>query len=89
MLGELTLESKGKITGQRVISVENGIPKFEISISGTEKLTGNIEINENWTYWAVQRPDGTSYGEGHGVMLTKDGSEVVTAIALGEGKMTE
>jgi hypothetical protein len=89
MLGELIIESKGEITGQRVLSVENGIPKLEISISGTGKLTGNIEITENWTYWAVQRPDGTSYGEGHGVIMTKDGSEVATAIARGEGKMTE
>ena len=64
MLGELIIESKGKITGQRVLSVENGIPKLEISISGTGKLTGNIEVTESWTYWAIQRPDGTSYGEG-------------------------
>jgi hypothetical protein len=89
MLGELTLESRGRITGKRVLSVENGIPKLEISISGTGKLTGSIEIIENWTYWAVQRPDGTSHGEGHGVIMTKDGSEVATAIARGEGKMTE
>ena len=30
MLGELILESKGRITSQRVLSVENGIPKLEI-----------------------------------------------------------
>jgi hypothetical protein len=89
MLGELIIESKGKITGQRVLSVENGIPKLEISISGTGKLTGNIEVTESWTYWAIQRPDGTSYGEGHGIMMTKDGSEVVTGLARGEGKITE
>lgn len=89
MLGELIYESKGRTTGQRVLSVENGIPKLEVSISGTGKLTGNIEVTENWTYWVIQRPDGTSYGEGHGIIMTKDGSEVATTTGRGEGKMTE
>jgi hypothetical protein len=89
MLGELIFESKGRITGQRVLSVENGIPKLEVSISGTGKLTGNIEVTESWTYWVIQRPDGTSYGEGHGIITTKDGSEVATTTGRGEGKMTE
>jgi hypothetical protein len=46
-------------------------------------------VTETWTYWALQRPDSTSYGEGQGVIMTKDGREVATAIARGEGKMTE
>jgi hypothetical protein len=62
MLGELIFESKGKVMGQRVLSVEDGIPKIEISVSGTGKIA-NIEVNESWTYWAIQRLDGTSYGE--------------------------
>jgi len=64
MLGELLFESKGKITGQRVLSVENGIPKFEISIAGTGIFTESLEVTETWTYWAIQRPDGTSYNHG-------------------------
>ncbi len=89
MLGELIMESKGKITGQRILSVENGIPKMEISVSGTGTFKGNVEINESWTYWAIQRPDGSSYGEGQGVVMTKDGSEVATVIGRGEGSRTE
>lgn len=89
MLGELIFESKGKITGQRVLSVENGIPKLEISISGTGKFNGNIEVTENWTYWTIQRLDGTTFGEGHGIIMAKDGSEVATATGHGEGKMTD
>jgi hypothetical protein len=69
MLGELIMESKGKITGQRILSVENGIPKMEISVSGTGTFKGNVEINESWTYWAIQRPDGSSYGEGQARIL--------------------
>jgi hypothetical protein len=89
MLGELIFESKGKITDQRVLSVENGIPKLEISISGTGKFNRNIEVTESWTYCAIQRLDGTSHGQGHGVITTVDGGEVATARAFGEGKMTE
>jgi len=40
MLGELLFESRGRVTGQRVLSVENGIPKLEISIAGTGIFTG-------------------------------------------------
>jgi len=89
MLGELIYESKGKIIGQRVLSVENGIPKLEISVSGVGKLMGNVEITETWTYWAIQRPDGMSYGAGYGIIMTKDGSEVATATGRGDGKMTD
>jgi hypothetical protein len=89
MLGELLFESKGKITDQRVLSVENRIPKQEISISGTGIFMGSLEVTTTWTYWAIQRPDGTSYSEGKGVIMTKDGNEVATATGRGEGKMTE
>jgi hypothetical protein len=89
MLGELLFESKGKITGKRVLSVENGIPKLEISITGTGIFTGSLEVTTTWTYWVIQRPDGTSYSEGQGVIMTKDGGEVATATGRGEGKMTE
>jgi hypothetical protein len=88
MLGQLLFESRGRITSQRVLSVENGTPKFEISITGTGVFTGSLEVTETWTYWAVQT-DGTSYGEGIGVITTKDGHEVATARGRGEGKMIE
>jgi hypothetical protein len=79
MLGELLFESKGKITSQRVLSVENGIPKLEISIAGTGIFTGSQEVTTTWTYWVIQRPDGTSYSQGQGVLMTKDGRDVATA----------
>lgn len=88
MLGELIYESKGKIIGQRILSVENGIPKMEITISGDGKYNG-VEITESFTYWAVQRDDGSSYGQGQGVIMTKDGDGIATAIGRGEGKRTD
>ena len=89
MLSELMFESRGKVTGQRVLSVENGIPKFEISLAGTGIFTGSLEVTTTWTYWAIQRPDGNSYSQGQGVIMTKDGRDVATATGRTEGKMVE
>ena len=89
MLGELLFESRGRITSQRVLSVENGIPKFEISITGSGIFTGSLEVTTSWTYWSIQRPDGTSYSQGQGVIMTKDGRDVATATGRTEGKMVK
>ena len=89
MLGQLLFESRGRITDQRVLSVENGIPKFEISIAGTGIFTGSLEVTTTWTYWAIQRLDGTSYSQGQGVIMTRDGRDVATATGRAEGKMVE
>jgi hypothetical protein len=85
MLSELIYEGSGKITGQRVLEVEAGIPKLETSISGngrfkTEKVS--VDIKEIWTYWSIQKLDGTLYGEGKGVLTTKDGSEAQSPLEI-------
>jgi hypothetical protein len=89
MLGQLLYESKGKITDKRLLSVENGIPKFEISIAGTGLFTGSLEVKTTWTYWTIQRLDGTSYSQGQGVIMTRNGREMATATGRAEGKMVE
>jgi hypothetical protein len=43
-------------------------------------------VTTTWTYWAIQRPDGTSFNEGRGVIMTKDGREMATAKGRAEGK---
>lgn len=88
MLGELIFESTGKIVGQHVLSVENGILKLEITAAGSGTIRGGTEMTETWTYWTIQRSDGTSAGEGQGMMMTRDG-EVATATGRGEGKKNE
>ena len=40
-------ESKGKIIGQQVLSVENGIPKQEVSISGDRNIHWESRSNGN------------------------------------------
>ena len=89
MLGELMFESRGRVTSQRVLSVENGIPKFEISIAGSGIFTGSLEVTTSWTYWAIQRPDRTSFSQGQGVIITKDGRDMATATGRAEGKTVE
>ena len=89
MLGQLLFESRGRITGQGVLSIDNGIPKVETSITGTGIFTGSLEVTTTWTYWAIQRSDGTYYSQGQGVIMTTDGRDVATATSRAEGKVIE
>ncbi len=57
MLGEIIFESKGKIIGQRVKSVEDGIPKLEITATGSGTVRRNFNANETWTYWTIRKQD--------------------------------
>jgi hypothetical protein len=72
MLGEKIGEGSGKVTSQRVLSNLGGGPKMESSFQATGSLLG-VNFRETGTYWTVVRPDGTLYGEGQGVTMTKDG----------------
>ena len=87
MLGDQIGEEKGKITGQRVLEVVNGVPKIETSMSIIGKYRG-VETTEIGTYWSSPRPDGVMYGEGQGVITTKDGSEMATWTGPGIGRFT-
>ena len=84
MLGELILEEKGKITGKRVIPSRSGGQRIEVSIEVGGKLLG-IEHRTIATYWSVVRPDGFLYGEGQGMVITKDGDQA-SWVGQGSGK---
>jgi hypothetical protein len=83
MLGESIAESRGKRTGRRVLSTNPF--KVEVSLETSGTLLG-IEVNEVITYWSEARADGTLYGEGQGVTITKDG-ETATWKGQGVGKI--
>ncbi len=87
MLGEKLGEMHGKVTGQRVLPTEGGVPKVETSfeISGTLLET---ETTLMGTYWSVVRADGSLYGEcpWQGVVMTQDG--VGTWAGSGVGHFT-
>jgi hypothetical protein len=85
MLGKLIYEHKAKVTGNRVLDVEG--PKIETSYTGTGNKDG-IEVIDMGTYTGIATPSGAVWGEGQGVLMTKDGSEVVTWKGSGIGRMT-
>ncbi|HZS50096.1 MAG TPA: hypothetical protein VFA54_04495 [Bryobacterales bacterium] len=72
MLGEMLGESRGKRTGRRVLPMDGPGVKVEVAFEDSGKLLG-IDMNNIGTYWSATRPDGTLYGEGQGVIVTRDG----------------
>jgi hypothetical protein len=84
MLGKMIGELKGKVTGNRVLSVECG-PKIESSFSDTGKIL-DVDITDMGTFWCIFKENGGLYGEGQGVFFTNDG-EIVTWTGQGVGKM--
>jgi hypothetical protein len=80
MLGDLIYEAKGKVTGLRVLDVQGGIPKIEVTITQNGTLKGGTEATNTVTYWSVHRPgEGAYYAEGKGVFMAKDDpSEIAT-----------
>jgi hypothetical protein len=85
MLGEQIGEGRGKRTYRKVLSVDNGF-KVEVAFESKGKLLGS-EGMEIGTYWSESRPDGTLYGEGHGVFVGMDGS-MATWKGAGVGKLS-
>jgi len=86
MLGEMIVELRGKRTGRRVLSVDNGF-KVEVAFESTGKMLG-IDVMEVGTYWSESRPDGSLYGEGHGVVIGADGNSA-TWKGQGVGRFLE
>jgi predicted outer membrane repeat protein len=87
MLGDLISEEKGKITSQRVLDVEGGEPKIETTFSATGNYRG-IETTATVTYSGSPRHGGAIYGEGQGVLMSKDGQEMATWTGQGIGRVT-
>jgi len=86
MLGEQFAEERGKIIGNRVLSVDNPGPKVEASFQDAGKMFG-IEMTNWGTYSSVPRLGGGLYGEGQGVVMTRDG-EMATWTGQGVGRFT-
>ncbi len=69
-LGDPLLEQKGRITSQKEI----GPDKTEYSFSANGTMRGNLNITNIGTFWTTSRGDNLTYGQGQGVIMTKDGS---------------
>jgi hypothetical protein len=71
MLGEKVLEEKGKVVSKRVIETSPQ-PKIEITFEASGSIFG-LEHRTIGTYWSVMQPNGQMYGEGNGIVMTKEG----------------
>ena len=60
---------------------------MESSFQATGSIVG-VDIKDTGTYCTLVRPDGTLYGEGQGIMITKDG-EMATWTGHGVGAMNK
>lgn len=71
MLGDLLYEGKGRLTGSRIINVDEY--KIEHSITEEEKFK-DIEITEIGTFWTIPTTTdkNVTYVEGQGIITTKD-----------------
>jgi hypothetical protein len=87
MLGDLIAEEKGKITSQKVLDVERGEPTIETSFSATGNYRG-VETTGTVTYCATPKPGGAIYVEGKGLLMSRDGQEMVTWTGQGIGRFT-
>ena len=87
MLGEQIGELHGKRTARRVLSVEGGTFKVEVSFEGEGKVLG-VDVHEVGTYSSVSLPGGGLYGEGQGVVLSANGG-AATWKGGGVGKFGE
>jgi hypothetical protein len=83
-LGELVLEDSGQITGIRVLSTDASGTTLELNLQLSGTIRG-IGQNTLWTYTMLQRPDGSLYGQGNGVLTTVNG-DVIHLIGSGSGK---
>ena len=73
MLGDLIYEAEGKLMN-RVISVDEGRPKIEVTILQNGLLRGT-EVTNIVTYSSIPREQGEAiYSEGKRVIMTKEGN---------------
>ena len=84
-LGEIIEESRGKITGQRVLNVK-GIPKMETSFAMEGNYAG-VQCTDIGTYATVLK-EGMLHGQGQGIVMAKDGQGMASWSGQGIGKFT-
>ncbi len=83
MQGEKLGEESGKVTSRRVLPNPGGSPKMETSAQTDLTLLG-VKATNTVTYWSLVRPDGTLYGEGQGIVMSKEG-DLATWVGQGVG----
>ena len=86
MLGDRLGESSGKFTSIRVLPSEGHQIWLEVSFQGRGTLLGQ-EITDTGTYRQTFHPGGVLRGDGHVLMLSKDG-DIADWVGGGVGRQT-
>ncbi|MBM3942142.1 MAG: hypothetical protein FJ316_04305 [SAR202 cluster bacterium] len=86
MLGKKIGEGTGRISNQRVLPPEGGMPKVETSFLADEQVLG-VPAKTMGTYVSSLRPDGRLFGQGQGVVMGS-GGEMATWTGSGVGTFT-
>jgi hypothetical protein len=77
MLGAKLGETRGKVTGQRVLPGDDfRYVKMEVTIQESGKVLG-VEGTNMATYVVVERVPGQLYGEGQGILATNSGEAAI------------
>ena len=85
-LGDLVIDETVTMTGVRVLSVDAPGTKVEVCAQGAGTIRG-VSATSLYTYTQLQRPDGSIYGEGRGIITTQDG-DVILITATGSARAT-
>ncbi|HTF51875.1 MAG TPA: hypothetical protein VK735_30895 [Pseudonocardia sp.] len=72
MIGKQLGHADGQVTGTRVLGAEGDAPRVEVSFQASGQLC-DVDVTDLGTYISVVRPDGSLFGQGHGVVMTASG----------------
>jgi len=86
-IGRLLTEEQGRLTVRRVLSVDDGAAKVEMTFE-TAGFLDEIHYTALGTLWSFIRPDGTLYGELKGGLRT-DGNDTGVFRGIASGKYAE
>ncbi|GAB2978193.1 hypothetical protein GCM10027184_30680 [Saccharothrix stipae] len=87
-VGELLTEERGRTVSRRVVSIEGGAVKVEVTFEA-RGVYGGIAYADIGTYWSVAQPGGTLYSEWLGGMKTDHGAGLATWRGFGAGRLGE
>jgi hypothetical protein len=87
MLGKKIGDFQGRVTSRKVLPSDGGAARVETTAEFEGPILG-VAATNIVTYWARMRPDGTLFGEGHGVSMSAQG-DMSSWNGQGMGRITE
>lgn len=85
-VGELLTEEQGRTISRRVVSVEGGAIKVEVTFEA-HGTYGGQPYTSIGTYWSIARPGGGLYSEWMGGLKTDNGAGLASWRGFGAGRL--